>query len=618
MRCAAKFLLFLAFLSAIRLAYAQNANESVITSFDTVTSDVTLPEGDLMMDSKGNIYGTAYNYGTYIKGGIWELSPNGDGTWTHQVLYAFGAATNDGSRPVDSVVMDSKGNLYGVTGQGGANSYGTVFELSPPAAKGGAWTETILHNFADDGVDGNYPYSSVVMDAHGNLYGTTTQGGSARYGTVYELSPPSTPGGAWTETILHNFQAAQNDDGAGPEGRMVFDSAGNLYGTTTGGGTLDGSSQGTIYKLTAGAGNTFTYSILYTWGGSANDPGQLLGVPALDSDGNIYGTSYSGGADLQGTIWEISPPAKAGGSWTGQVLHSYLISGGDGYDSYGGVTIVDGNLYCTTTKGGANSAGAVIRLTPQSGGGWTESVFHSFGGTQDDGGVPYAGMIADSNGDLFGTTTYGGQYGGGEVFEILGKAASATALTATPSTVTVGENVTLKATVTGSGGTPSGTVTFSADGDALAHIALDGSGVASLTANSNGYAPGTYPILATYSGGPSFASSASSAVNVDLTRAPTQTTLAASPTSVTPPGSVTLTATVKRSASGAQGTPAGSVTFSAEGKALATVKLNGSGVAAVKAPSTGYPAGSYPIKATYSGDPFDASSASSTVTVTVK
>jgi hypothetical protein len=193
-----------------------------------------------------------------------------------------------------------------------------------------------------------------------------------------------------------------------------------------------------------------------------------------------------------------------------------------------------------------------------------------------------------------------------------------TALNVSPSSLSVGQSVTLKATVTGSSGTPSGNVTLSAAGVVLATVALNGSGVASLTATSNGDLPGTYPIIATYNGNTTYSSSASPTVNVTLSKAPTALTLTASPTSVTPPAAVTLTATVKRSASGATGTPTGSVTFSTGGVTLATVKLNASGVAKLTAPSSGYPAGSYPIKAVYAGDLSDSDSTSSTVTVTVK
>jgi hypothetical protein len=179
--------------------------------------------------------------------------------------------------------------------------------------------------------------------------------------------------------------------------------------------------------------------------------------------------------------------------------------------------------------------------------------------------------------------------------------------------------VTLKATVSGSDGTPTGNVVFSADGETLDTVPLNSSGVASLTASTNGIAPATYPVIATYPGSSTYNSSASSASDVTLSKAPTATTLTASPTTVTPPADVTLTATVVRSASGAKGTPTGSVTFYADGStALATIKLNASGVATVTAPSNGYPANTYAITAKYTGDSSDSTSTSSAVNVTVK
>ncbi len=405
----------------------------------------------------------------------------------------------------------------------------------------------------------------------------------------------------------------------GPRGGLIPDSAGNFYGTTSSGTPTNNSSpSGTVFEISPASGGTWTYTQLYAFQSStALNAGDILGSPAFDSAGNIYGTSYSGGTNLLGTVWEISPPATSGGAWTGQLLYSFGVNP-DGNYPYGPVTIVGSTVYATTTRGGANSGGTVVAFTPKAGGGWNYNIAYAFGAYEGDASGPYSGMIADANGDLFGTTLSGGSAGGGTVFEIAGKTGSSTALSITPTTVTVGEVVTLKATVTGAGGTPSGSVTFSTEGVTLATIALNGSGVATLPANSNGYPPATYPIIATYSGDSTFGSSVSPAVNVNLEKAPTSTALVASPTTVTPPASVTLTATVKRSSPGAQGTPTGSVTFSADGITLATIKLNAKGVASVTAPSSGYPAGAYPVKAVYSGDSSDTASTSSTVTVTVK
>jgi CubicO group peptidase (beta-lactamase class C family) len=205
------------------------------------------------------------------------------------------------------------------------------------------------------------------------------------------------------------------------------------------------------------------------------------------------------------------------------------------------------------------------------------------------------------------------------ITEAGGLSTSTTSLTSTPNPVTVGQNVTLKATVGGSSGTPTGSVAFTVGSTTLATVAVNGSGVASLTASSNGEAPGTYPIVAKYSGSSTYADSSSTADNVVVNKAPTSTAVSASPTSVTPPGNVTLTATVKRSTSGATGTPTGSVTFYANGSvALATIKVNSSGVASLTASTNGYGAGTYSITAKYAGDTSDVASTSSAVNVTLK
>jgi len=221
-----------------------------------------------------------------------------------------------------------------------------------------------------------------------------------------------------------------------------------------------------------------------------------------------------------------------------------------------------------------------------------------------------------------GTFTYALTCGGiesGFATLTVTKPPSTTTLTATPSSLSVGQSITLKATVTGSVGTPTGSVVFSADGETLASVPLNSSGVATLTASTNGIAPATYPVIATYPGNATYNPSASPKTNVTLTQAPTTTTLTASPTSVTPPADVTLTATVKRSATGATGTPTGSVTFYADGStALATVKLNASGVATITASSNGYPANTYAVTAKYAGDASDSTSTSTAVNVTVK
>jgi hypothetical protein len=197
------------------------------------------PHGGVILDAKGNLYGTTYTggLGPYDIGGVFELSPpsGGEGKWTLTPLFEFD--NSDGGAPNGSLIFDKAGNLYGTTLIGGTSGYGTAFELSPPASGSGAWTETILHNFLTNG-DGNSPLANLIFDGQGNLYGTNWWGGEfGEYnaGTVFQLSPSA--GGGWTETTLHNF--GSGDDGSEPTGGLIFGPDGLLYGTASQGGGAD-------------------------------------------------------------------------------------------------------------------------------------------------------------------------------------------------------------------------------------------------------------------------------------------------------------------------------------------------------------------------------------------
>jgi hypothetical protein len=268
--------------------------------------------------------------------------------WKEKVLYSF-QGIPDGSLPIGGVVFDQQGNLYGATQDGGssscrsANQCGTVFQLAPPSKQGGQWTETVLYIFKGNASnDGTTPFGGLVIDAAGNLYGTTGYGGTGDCillgsklgcGTVYELSPPAQKDGAWTETILYSFPTAKQ--GYLPNGDLVFDSAGNLYGATEFGGgegtTCDPYYQycGTVFELSPPKkqGGKWTEKVLHGFAGGtdgANPNGGLV----LDSKGDVCGTSYEGGAEGGecgtvgcGTVFELKPPAKKGGAWAETVLH---------------------------------------------------------------------------------------------------------------------------------------------------------------------------------------------------------------------------------------------------------------------------------------------------------
>jgi uncharacterized repeat protein (TIGR03803 family) len=337
--------------------------------------------------------------------------------------YSDPNASAAGSEPESGLIEDAKGNLYGTTLSGGANGFGTAFELTP--GPGGAWTEKVLHSFGATGTDGIFPQAGLIFDTTGNLYGTTAQGGDGSFGlggTVFELTPA--PGGVWTEKVLHSF-GATSTDGYLLFGSLIFDVHGNLYGSTNEGGSKDGltNGYGTVFKLSPSASGNWTEKILYNFCSAENcaDGARPFAGLVFDAVGNLYGTTYDGGTYSTGTAFELIPAAE--GNWTAKVLHNFIYDGTDGFGSLAGLIFdTHGNLYGTTAGGGANSAGAIFELTPPSGGMWKEKMLYSFGATGKDGAVPMAGLIFDANGNLYGTTNGGGTYAtetaGGTVFEL--------------------------------------------------------------------------------------------------------------------------------------------------------------------------------------------------------
>jgi uncharacterized repeat protein (TIGR03803 family) len=285
-------------LVASALASGQG-RETVLYSFGTNANDGSIPNGGLVFDAAGNLYGTTQRGGANAGGVVFELTPVEGGGWSETVLYNFCAETNcaDGGLPLAGLILDSAGNLYGTTAVGGAYSggtcraagCGTVFELSPPAATGGAWTELVLWNFKGDlNNDGSEPASRLNRDADGNLYGTTMSGGNANaLGTVFELIPIS--GGSWSEGVLYVF--CQNGppcpDGVFPDAGVSFDAIGNLYGTTLQGGVDD--QWGTVYMLSPRTGGYWAETTLYQF--TPQSGGNPHSVVNFDPAGNLYGNS---------------------------------------------------------------------------------------------------------------------------------------------------------------------------------------------------------------------------------------------------------------------------------------------------------------------------------------
>lgn len=388
-------------------------SENALYSFAGGT-DPKLPYAGLVFDKAGNLYGTSELGGTNNQGTIFEISPSANGTWTETVLYNFTGAS-DGGQPYGSLVFDTAGNLYGTTNFGGSSNCnmgcGTVFELTPGS---GQWTETVLYTFSG-GSDGREPSARLRLDAVGNLYGTTLLGGdigsacSSGCGTVFKLTHGSS---GWNESVLYAFQGGS--DGASPYDGLTFDPAGNLYGTTYGGGS---SASGTIFKLTQGS-NGWTETILHSFTGG-HDGKYPFGDLILDATGNLYGTAFQGGSGF-GVVYELS--FSTNGGWHDRVLHSFYNTPA-GNPVAGLVMDTAGNLYGTTMLGVTNTAcgggcGALFELTPAAGGPWTYKVVHAFG-SGTDGYHPSGDLILDSSGNLYGTTQAGGEQGAGIVFQIM-------------------------------------------------------------------------------------------------------------------------------------------------------------------------------------------------------
>ena len=397
-------------------ASAWASNEKVLLNFNgTDGSD----PANLIFDSAGNLYGVATTGGTGTCSGgcgtIFKLTTTSSG-WVTSVVHDFKAGS-DGMYPTAGLIFDAAGNMYGVTTFGGGGGCspgcGTVFKLTP--GTGGQWTEKVIYRFTFSAGAGYYPYGPVVMDAAGNLYGTTSEGGAcSRCGAVFELSP--TVSGSWNFTILHSFTGSP--DGCESLAGLTFDAAGNLYGTTQGGrGPCTYSAGGgTVFEVSPVAGGGWTETVLYHFMGGADGDTPNSGV-VFDTAGNLYGTTQLGGNTDWGTVFELSP--VSGGGWSKTTIYAFNFNP-DGTNPVLSTPVLDaaGNLYGTTFQGGTG-IGTVFELTPGTGSTWTETQLYVFGsGHKNDGRNPVSTLIFDAAGNLYGTTTSGGTNSLGTVFEI--------------------------------------------------------------------------------------------------------------------------------------------------------------------------------------------------------
>jgi len=312
------------------------------------------PDSGVIIDTEGNLYGTTS--GHFGGNGVaFKLTRGAHGDWSMSVLHIF-AGGNDGLTPYGGLVQDAAGNLYGTTDLGGGSGScpygcGIVYELSPPRATGGEWTETILHRFKGK-PDGANPLASLTIAADGNLYGTTAIGGAHDSGTVFKLARGSN--GKWTEDILHNFN--QSTDGTDPSSNVAFDAHGNLYCTTYSGTS---STRGSVVELTAAHG--WKVKVIHVFRGGSDGGNPLTGL-TVDESGNLYGTTSDELTGGNGTVFKLTRGPK--GVWTKTILHSFT---GDRDGSFPDVRLIMdslGNLYGATGGGGSLGWGVVFEITP--------------------------------------------------------------------------------------------------------------------------------------------------------------------------------------------------------------------------------------------------------------
>ena len=374
------------------------ASATTFTVLHTFTngSDGGNPIDGVTIDKAGNLYGTAASggsgYGTAFK------LKNVHGVYTFATLYAF-TSGSDGAAPGARLMPGPDGHLYGTTQQGGGGG-GTVFDLGRVLRKG-VDKETQLYHFGGSGSGYQPSNGDLAFARAGHIYGTTYYGGSYNAGAVYELA--KTPSG-WTQTILHAFGAT--GDGAIPYSGVIADASGNLYGTTSAGGTAG---YGTVYQLVPSASG-WKENVIYNFQGQNDGETPYAGL-TFDKNGNLYGGATDGGSNSGGVIFELSPSASG---WTFTPIYSTPGWGVSGPFRTPYVA-ANGTIYGTTHCDGLNSAGSIYELT-YSGSTWTYTSLHDFTGGAD-GGYVFANPVFDAHGDVFGTTQVGGS-GYGVVWEV--------------------------------------------------------------------------------------------------------------------------------------------------------------------------------------------------------
>ncbi len=532
-------------------SHSARAAESPLYSFCAQTSctDGQHPIAGLVQGTDGDFYGTTFQGGTNASGTVFQITPSG----TLTTLYNFCSQSScaDGRFLYAPLVQGTDGNFYGTTYQGGANNdNGTVFQITPSG------TLTTLYSFCPHSgcADGQNPYAGLVQGTDGNFYGTTLNGGANGSGTVFEITPTG------TLTTLYNFCPQSGcADGQYPYAGLVQGSDGNFYGTTyQGGANNDG---GTVFQITPSSRTLTTLHSFCAQSGCLDGMNPYAGV-IRGTDGNFYGTTYLGGTGGVGTVFQITLTG------TLTTLHSFCPQSGcaDGEDLDASLMQgSDGNFYGATVSGGIGSKGTLFQITPA---GSLTTLYHFCAQSNcADGAYPYAGLVQGTDGNLYGTTYQGGANSEGAVVKLTGLTATSLASSLNPSPY--GQSVKFTATVSSASGTPTGKVTFMSGSATLGSNSLSG-GVASL-ARTN-LSAGTYAITALYAGSTKFTASTSSPLSQVVTQATTSVGLTSSLNPSTFGQSVTFRATVAPQFSGA---PAGEITFKNGNVILGVAKLVG-------------------------------------------
>jgi hypothetical protein len=401
-------------------ASASGPSEKNIYSFQW-GDDGAEPGGNLVADSAGNLYGTTaigggatacQNGGTQTQGcgTVFELSPpaGGRGTWSETVLYRFQGGS-DGSYPNTGLTIDSAGNLYGIaTGNSTICICDVIYKLSPQSD--GTWVQSVL--YTTDYPTDYEPIGSLTLDSAGNLYGFTSD--ESNCGGIFQLSPPVSGGTPWTETEIFQFPNSRNNpDLCAPIGSLVLDKSGNLYGATQ--GVVGGYGTGAVFKLKrpATSGQPWTLSVLHEFTGG--DDGFQPEAGVIFHDGmNLYGTTYWGGTNKAGTVFELSPPAAGGTGWVKTTIFNFDASA-TGQNPVGLIFDKAGNIYGTTRIGTSGLGGEIFQLSPPSaqGGAWTETTLYT---TTCD--CSASGLVFDKGNSLYGLFPWAGTASEGAAFGI--------------------------------------------------------------------------------------------------------------------------------------------------------------------------------------------------------